>query len=142
MERRRARRPPQRPLVLVVDADGDTRELYAMALRSFGFETDTASDVADAYLRAWTTHPDVIATEIWLPADDGWSFIRDLKRDARTRDIPIVVVTSQDYASVRERAEREACTAFLAKPCLPDDLATTLRGALNVQTHDRNPASR
>jgi two-component system cell cycle response regulator DivK len=126
-----------------VDGDGDTRELYGLVLRSLGFETETVGDVADACARAWETHPDAIATEIRLSMDSGWKFIQDLQRDPRTRDIPVVIVTSQDQASVRERAEREGCAAFLLKPCLPDVLATTLRDVLTtrVQVHDHIPAS-
>jgi two-component system, cell cycle response regulator DivK len=143
MERRRTRRPPERPLVLVVDGNSDTRELYAEALSSFGFEIETVDDVADAYTRAWETHPDIMATEISLSTHIDWKFIQDLKRDPRTRDIPVVIVTSQAQGAVRERAEREGCAAFLVKPCLPDDLATTLRDVLTtrVQVHDRVPAS-
>jgi two-component system, cell cycle response regulator DivK len=125
VERRRARRPPQRPLVLLLDGHADTREMYAAALPTFGFEIENADDVADAYRRAWETHPDVVVTEIAL-SEDRWTFIHDLKRDPRTRDIPVVVVTSQGHPCVRARALQEGCKAFLVKPCLPDDLANAL----------------
>jgi len=130
--------------VLVVDGHADTRELYALTLRSFGFETETVDDVADGYARAWATHPDVIATEIPLSMDTGWKFMHDLQCDPRTRDIPVVVVTGDGRATLRQRAEQEGCAAFLLKPCLPDVLATTLRDVLTirVQGHDRTPASR
>ena len=144
MERRRARRPPEHPLVLVVEGHADTRELYAQALRSFGFEIETVDDVADGFARAWETHPDVIATEIPLSMNTGWRFIQDLQCDPRTRDIPVVVVTSDGRATARARAEHEGCAAFLLKPFLPDVLATTLRNVLTirVQVHDRIPLSR
>ena len=115
MERRRARRAPAHPLVLVVDGHADTRELYAEALRSFGFETETVDDVADGYARAWKTHPDVIATEIPVSTDTGWKFMQEFQGDPRTRDIPVVVVTSDGRATVREQAEREGCAAVLLK---------------------------
>jgi len=134
MERRRARRPPEHPLVLVVDGHADTRDLYADGLRSFGFEIETVDDVADGYARAWETHPDVIAAEIPLSMDPGWKFIQDLQGDPRTRDIPVVVVTSDGRGTVRERAEQGGCAAFLLKPCLPDVLATTLRDVLTSRS--------
>lgn len=53
-ERRRAHRhPPGRPLVLIVDADADTRDLNHTALVSADFETDAIADVMDGYMRAW-----------------------------------------------------------------------------------------
>jgi two-component system cell cycle response regulator DivK len=135
MERRRSRPPPVRPLVLIVDGHDDTRELYAVALASFGFETVTVDDGADAFERAWETHPDIIMTEVALPRRDGWGLLEDLKRDPRTRDIPVVVLTGHGESSVRERAERDGCAALFVKPCLPEQLAHALRELL-----DRAPA--
>jgi hypothetical protein len=55
MERRRPRQPPTRPLVLLADGHADTRELYATALTSLGFEATIVSDDADAFAQAWQT---------------------------------------------------------------------------------------
>jgi two-component system chemotaxis response regulator CheY len=131
MERRRPRKPPTRPLVLIVDGHDDTRALYALALSGMGFDVVPASDGDDACFRAWATHPDVIVTEVSLPPMDGWSFVQNLKRDPRTRDIPVVVLTGHAQRSVHERAEREGCVAVFVKPCLPDQLALGLRELLN-----------
>lgn len=142
-ERRRAHRQrPQRPVVLLVDSHADTRDLYTMALPSFGFEIVAIEHLADAYARAWQTHPDVIATEIARSTDTCWNVIQDLKRDPRTRDIPVVIVTSHGQRAVREQAAREGCAAFLMKPCLPDHLAATLRDVLSIQpmTGSRAPS--
>ena len=142
-ERRRARRQRSaRPLVLIVDGHADTRDLYTLALPSFGFEIDAIDDLADAYARAWQTHPDVIVTEIARATDTSWTLIQELKRDPRTRDIPVVIVTSQGQRAVRERAAREECAAFVMKPCLPEDLAATLRDVLSIQSHDSVAATR
>lgn len=122
--------------MLIVDGHADTRDLYTTVLPSFGFEIDAIDDLGDAYMRAWETHPDVIAMEIAYGPDASWRVLRDLKQHPRTRDIPIVIVTSQGQRSMRERAAREGCAAFLTKPCLPEDLAATLRDVLNVQSYD------
>jgi two-component system cell cycle response regulator DivK len=127
MERRRPRQPPIRPLILFADGDGDTRELYAASLKGFGFETAAVSNGADAFAAAWQLHPDIIVTEIALPRVDGWDFLRQIKSDPRTRDIPVLIVTADGKAGARERAAREGCAAFLVKPCVPDLLATELR---------------
>lgn len=133
-ERRRAvRHPPERPLVLIVDGDADTRDLYCTALASFDFETDAIAEVTDAYTRAWTTHPDVVIIEIWRAEEQAWTVIQDLKRDPRTRDIPLVIVTSLAHPAAHERATHEGCAAFLTKPCRPDVLATTLRDVVAMQ---------
>ena len=142
MERRRPRTPPARPLVLVVDGHEDTRELYAVALPSLGFETDTIGDGIRAFGRAWDMHPDIIVTEISLPRFDGWSLVAELTRDPRTRDIPIVVLTSHAELSVRERAQREGVAAVLVKPCLPERLATAVRELLGLKSSDEDASRR
>ena len=131
MDRRRQRNPPARPLVLIVDGHEDTRALYALALSGMGFDVMPATDSEDGYFRAWTTHPDVIVTEVSLAPIDGWTFVHDLKGDPRTRDIPVVIVTAHGQSSVREQAMRAGCAALFVKPCLPDQLAIGLRDVLS-----------
>ena len=120
---------------MIVDEHEDTRELYALALELWGFETITEPDGAAAYSRAWLTHPDIIITEMSLPGVDdwtnnGWNMVRDLKGDPRTRGIPLVVLTAHDQPAVRVRAEHEGCATVLVKPCLPEQVASALRALL------------
>jgi CheY-like chemotaxis protein len=130
MDRRRPRNRPSRPLVLVVDDHDDTRDLYVQSLTLFGFEA-IGADGQQACRRAWEFHPDIVVTDLTLRGDDGWQLIQDLQRDARTRDIPVVVVTGNAGPSWRERAGQEGCAGFFVKPCLPDELATELRHVLD-----------
>jgi CheY-like chemotaxis protein len=131
MDRPRPRKIPSRPLVLVVDDHDDTRELYVQSLVAFGFEAIAAADCQQACRRAWESHPDIVVTDLTLRGGDGWQLIQDLQRVARTRDIPVVLLTGHAAPSLRERAEREGCAGFFVKPCLPDELATELRHVLD-----------
>ncbi len=123
MERRHPGKVATRPLVLIVESHEDTRALYAIGLSSMGFEVVAEGNCSDAYGRAWRLHPDVIVTDLALR-------LHDLKQDPRTRDIPVVVITSDGQQVVRERVERERGAACLLKPCLPDALAVELRHVL------------
>ena len=143
MDRRRPRNIPARPLVLVVDDHHDTREMYVQGLVAFGFDAISAADSDQAYRRAWDFHPDVVVTDLTLPGGDAWQLIHDLKREARTREIPVVLLTGHHESSLRERAEHEGCAGFFVKPCLPDELATELRHVLErTIVHERVSTSR
>jgi two-component system cell cycle response regulator DivK len=131
MNHRHARGVSSRPLVLIVDDHDDTRELYVTSLAAFGFEAIEALDCSQAYRHACESHPDIVVTDLTLRGADGWQLVRDLKREANTRDIPVVVLTGHAAPSLRELAEREGCAAFVVKPCLPDALATQLRQVLD-----------
>jgi two-component system phosphate regulon response regulator PhoB len=131
MDRRRPRNRPTRPLVLVVDDHDDTREMYVLSLSFFGFEAIAAADCEQAYRRAWDFHPDIVVTDLTLRGGEGWQLIQDLKRETRTQDIPVVLLTGYAAPSLRERAKHEGCAEFFLKPCAPDELATKLRHVLD-----------
>lgn len=131
MDRRRPRNIPFRPLVLVVDDDDDTREMYLMSLAALGFEVSAVAACAQACRQAWEMHPDIIVADLPLREADGWQLLQDLQLQPRTRHIPVVLLTGHAAPTVRERAEREGCAAFFVKPCLPDELALELRRVLD-----------
>lgn len=112
MNRRHARNIPTRPLVLIVDDHDDTREMYVASLASFGFDVIAVADHAQACSQAWESHPDIVVTDLTLCDVDGWQLLHDLKREAQTRDIPVVLLTGHDAPSWRERAQREGYAAL------------------------------
>lgn len=143
MDRRRPRNVPSRPLVLVVDDHDDTRELYVESLVAFGFDAISAADSDQACRRAWEFHPDIVVTDLTLGGGDGWQLLHELKREARTREIPVVLLTGHHEPALRERAEHEGCAGFFVKPCLPDELATELRHVLErTIVHEQVSTSR
>jgi len=141
MDCHRPHKQPTQPLVLVVDDHDDTRELYVQSLAFLGFEVIGAADGQQAYRQASDLHPDIVVTDLTLRGSDGWQLIQDLQSDARTRDIPVVLLTGHGADSLRQRAEREGCAGFFVKPCLPDDLATELRHVLDRTGMDEGGVS-
>jgi CheY-like chemotaxis protein len=113
--------------VLVVDDHEDTRQMSLIVLRSQGFEPIAAPGGDEAFERAVAEQPAVIVTDLAMPEGDGWDLIAKLSSDARTRSIPVVMLTACATEAVRERARREGLAAFFFKPCAPDVLAAELR---------------
>jgi two-component system cell cycle response regulator DivK len=113
-------------LIVLVDADADTRKMYTAFLRHHGFRVMPVMTGREALVVA--ARADAIVTETHLPGDlDGIELVTRLKRDKRTCDIPLVVVSSRAWDADRERAVRAGCDLFLSKPCLPQDLVQALR---------------
>jgi CheY-like chemotaxis protein len=119
-----------RARVLLVEDYDDARELYALCLRSSGFDVVEAATGAEALALAHGTRPDLIVMDMLLPGIDGWQATAELKGDPRTRDIPIVALTAHVLREERERIASLGCDAFLAKPCLPPELIRTVRRLL------------
>jgi two-component system cell cycle response regulator DivK len=135
---RRSRPDDEKPdLILLVDDYQDGREMYADSLRFAGYKTLEASSGVEALQLAIDRLPTLILMDLSLPGIDGWEVTSRLKKDPRTRHIPIVALTAHALQEERERAERAGCDAFVAKPCLPEELLAEVERVL--ATHGSAP---
>ena len=110
-------------LALLVDRDDDTRQMYAEFLRHGPWTIEEASDGREALAKAIARRPDIVITETRLPGINGYDLCGLLRRDAATRDIPIIVVTADAYAADVQHARDAGADTVLVKPCLPEQLA-------------------
>jgi CheY-like chemotaxis protein len=110
--------------ILLVDRGADEREMYAEYLCSQGYSTLQAQNVADALRMATEEVPEVVVTEMLLDGGRaGTELVACLREDARTRDVPVIVLTGRVFDDDRATAVNAGCDVFLGKPCLPDELA-------------------
>ena len=79
--------------------------------------------------------PDVIVLDLSMPRLDGVAATKRLKRDARTRHIPIIIVTGYPHKAIQRGALEAGADAFLTKPCLPEDLEREIRKFLTSAPH-------
>jgi len=126
------------PLVLIVDDFQDNREMYAMFLEHSGYRVAEAANGFEALERAFELLPDVIVMDLSLPGLDGWEATRRLKADGRTKQIPILALTSHALEGFSEGAKAAGCDGFVTKPCLPDQLVAEIRALLR----EKKPRSR
>lgn len=108
------------PLVLVVDDDQDTREMYAMYLSASGMRVLTASSAEAAMTMALEHVPDVVITDFMLGAANGSDLCRRLRQHARTAHIPSLLLTGASRMADPDQAN--ACAGVRLKPYLPDAL--------------------
>jgi CheY-like chemotaxis protein len=122
----------QEPLVLVVDDFQDNREMYAEYLAFSGFRVIQAANGKEALDQAFANRPDIIIMDLSLPVMDGWEATRRLKADQRTNAIPVVALTGHAMQGHSKGAMEAGCDAFVAKPCLPDQLVAEIRKMLST----------
>jgi CheY-like chemotaxis protein len=101
--------------ILVVEDEVTNQEVAEVILKNQGFQTLVASNGKEGIEKALTEKPDLILMDILMPVLDGLSATEILKKDDRTKNIPIVAVTAK--ASNTDRREAEAAgDGFLTKP--------------------------
>jgi len=119
-----------RPLVLLIEDFDDAREMYAEYLEFSGLRTIGAADALKGLQLAEQLQPHVILMDAALPGLSGWDATRQLKENPRTRHIPVLMLTGHVLGDARERAIAAGADGFMAKPCLPDELARQIVAAL------------
>jgi PAS domain S-box-containing protein len=122
------------PLVLLVDDDSDTRELYSLILDISGYRHAFADSVESAVETARRVRPDAVLTDWMLGDGDGITLCGALHRYGRTRRIPIVAATGMSLSpETRARARQLGCEMFLTKPVDIDALVRAIGCTLQVR---------
>jgi CheY-like chemotaxis protein len=129
-KRGEAQSPNRVATVLIVDDVEDNREMYAEYLRFVGFHVDTAPNGEDGLAKALAEPPDAVVLDLTMPRMDGWAFAQAVRADARTQHTRIIVLSGHALTGTEERARDAGAHRFLAKPCLPEDLAAELKRRL------------
>jgi len=120
--------------VLIADDNRDTREMHALYLSMLGYSVAVAADGREAVQSARSHRPDLIVMDLDMPEVDGWTAIRELKSDALTAAIPVIVLTGHDFKTeLKDVAIAVGAVSYLMKPCFPEQLAREVSGRLAVR---------
>ncbi|HWJ57645.1 MAG TPA: response regulator, partial [Vicinamibacterales bacterium] len=120
--------------ILVVDDDGDTRELAAEALTQAGVRVETAASAEEAFRAIAIEAPDAIVADIGMPVVSGYDFVRQLQADSRLAGIPTVALTAYGGAEARDAALGAGFSAYVRKPYDPRALVALLSGLIASST--------
>ncbi len=116
--------------VLVVDDEPINRLVIQEILTEVDVAVDEAGDGKTAITMATTTNYDLIFMDIQMPGLNGLETTRKIRLIPGMNKVPIIALTADVELQTRQLAEAAGMTGFLAKPCSPDELIETLRGAL------------
>lgn len=110
-------------VILAIDDDPQVISLYERYLQPQGYQVVSLSDPSRAVERVRQLKPFAVTLDIMMPGYDGWHVLNDLKSNAETRDVPVVVCSI-----VEEQAKGFSLGAadYLVKPILEDDILNAL----------------
>lgn len=115
------------PTVMVVDDSLTVRKITGRLLEREGFRVVTAKDGVDALEQLLDTDPDVILSDIEMPRMDGFDLARNIRNDARHKDVPIIMITSRLADKHREYARQIGVNHYLGKPYQEEELLALIR---------------
>ena len=112
----------QAPLVLVVDDSLTVRRVTQRLLLREGYRVVLAKDGLDAIEKLAEEKPAVVLSDIEMPRMDGFDLVRNLRADARLRDLPVIMITSRIAQKHRDHAAELGVDHYLGKPYAEEDL--------------------
>ncbi|HET9228997.1 MAG TPA: response regulator, partial [Thermoanaerobaculia bacterium] len=114
--------------VLVLDDEADTRELLVTAIEQCGARVTAVANVPDALSAVDREAPDVLVSDIGVPGEDGYSFIRKLRARGPERGgkVPAAALTAYARSEDRIRALSAGFQTHLSKPIEPGELVATI----------------
>ncbi len=119
-----------RQRVLVVDDDAEIVTFLATLLELEGIESTVATSAAAALEKLDHILPNLVLLDIAMPDRDGLDLCRALKKDPRTRDVPVFVVSARPGKDVVERALAAGAEEFIRKPFENQELIARIRERL------------
>ncbi len=119
-----------KPLVLVVEDEADIATLLRYNLEKEGFRVNVAGDGEEALLLAGEQTPNIVLLDWMLPLMSGIEVCRQMRRNNKMRDIPIIMLTARGEESDRVRGLNSGADDYITKPFSPTELVARMRAVL------------
>jgi CheY-like chemotaxis protein len=126
--------------ILVVDDYPDALDIWALYLRSLGYDVSTAADGTTAVTKAEQLLPDLIVLDLELPGISGFEAAKRLRRNASTHDIPLIAATGYSHERQIAMALDAGFDEVAVKPINPESLVEQIERLLDETVVVRQPS--
>ncbi len=116
--------------ILVVEDEPAIQELLRLSLEDAGFTVHAVADAESAQARIKSALPDLVLLDWMLPGQSGLAFARILRGDARTRELPIIMVTARGEEADRVSGLEAWVDDYVTKPFSPRELKARIKTVL------------
>ncbi|HEY0211551.1 phosphate response regulator transcription factor PhoB [Acerihabitans sp.] len=116
--------------ILVVEDEAPIREMVCFVLEQNGFQPIEAEDYGAAVSRMAEPYPDLVLLDWMLPGGSGIQFIKHMKREVLTRDIPVMMLTARGEEEDRVRGLEVGADDYITKPFSPKELLARIKAVM------------
>ncbi|NLD69671.1 MAG: phosphate regulon transcriptional regulatory protein PhoB [Limnobacter sp.] len=116
--------------ILVVEDEPAIRELLELNLRHAGYVATSADSAEAARVQLETAVPDLLILDWMLPGQSGVDFARSLRAEARTRELPIMMLTARAQEGDKLQGFDVGADDYVTKPFSPRELLARVRALL------------
>jgi chemosensory pili system protein ChpA (sensor histidine kinase/response regulator) len=128
------------PVVMVVDDSLTVRKITTRLLSRAGYQVVTAKDGMDALEQLVDMTPDLMLLDVEMPRMDGFELTKQLRRDAKTLHMPIIMITSRTADKHRNFALELGVDEYMGKPYQEEELLEQIARLLAISGQETQPA--
>ncbi|KGA40822.1 phosphate response regulator transcription factor PhoB [Pectobacterium odoriferum] len=116
--------------ILVVEDEAPIREMVCFVLEQNGYQPVEAEDYDSAVTQLSEPFPELVLLDWMLPGGSGMQFIKHMKREALTRDIPVMMLTARGEEEDRVRGLEVGADDYITKPFSPKELVARIKAVM------------
>ncbi|MBE7418200.1 MAG: phosphate regulon transcriptional regulator PhoB [Ideonella sp.] len=120
--------------ILVVEDEPAIAELIALNLRHAGHDVTTVADAERASAAVDAVLPDLVVLDWMLPGQSGLALARRWRADARTRNLPLIMLTARGEETDKVTGLDAGADDYLTKPFSTQELVARIRAVLRRKT--------
>ncbi len=121
--------------ILIVDDDPTSLKILESMLPTDRYHVVKANNGEEALESVFDKPPDLILLDIMMPGIDGYEVTRNIKSDRRTKDIPIIIITSLDKSKSKVKGMEEGAEELLSKPVHATELLARVSSMLRLKEY-------
>ena len=130
METRVIAKKPKAKTVLIIEDEVDIRNFASRVLELEGYQVLKASDGTRGMEIIRENSVALVLLDLRLPGRDGWSVLREIRRDTELLKIPVIVITAVADTTVKRKTLQMGATKYLLKPMSAHSLAKSIASIL------------
>jgi twitching motility two-component system response regulator PilG len=124
---------PKGKNVLVVDDSATIRKLISSKLEKSGHNVVCAADGIEGLEKLAECKPDLVFLDITMPRKDGYEVCREIRANAESKDLPVVMISGKDGFFDKVRGKMAGANGYVTKPFGPDTLMKALETHLAAE---------
>jgi two-component system alkaline phosphatase synthesis response regulator PhoP len=116
--------------VLIAEDQPHIRTLMLYKLQNSGYDVVAVENGIEALEKARSENPDVVLLDVMMPLMTGFEVLAALRKDERTRSIPVLLVTAQSREEEVLKGLEMGADDYITKPFSPNELAARIKTVL------------
>ena len=117
-------------LVMVIEDEKEIRDLVRYNLERAGYRVTAVADGEEGLRRLFASRPDLLVLDLMLPGRNGLEILREVRGEAMTRDLPVIVLTARSAEMDKLLGFDHGADDYLTKPFGPRELVARVQALL------------